>query len=900
MCRRVFCRRVFAVIISLSAAAVLGAVCKRGGCGKAAKCIKGQCECTWAMCMLDPAERTQHIHDAAFTRLGLPAIPLCHCPSSAPSKTPTVDPTPDPTESPTLSPTAPPPTLSPTAPTYFPSYFPTAAPFTADPTYFPTMGPLRLGLERFALRVEKRRIPTASPTETYFPTMEPTLAPSLWPTWPTTAPSPAPTGPTSRPTSPSLVPTAAPTNAPSETWDIDISSTLESIAFKPTVSPTATPSRLPTSVWSLPGYSALTKHSLPLPPVLHTAQVYPGIATAPAPGNGVATGRATAALEEKLMQMQERIEQMEDERAKTTSVPTSSPTAAATDNSKALLTQRLMQMQEQIEQMESTMKLGQQKLQITAYPSALPHITSHPTVVLWRPALKVHSPVRRHSPYVTSYPTLPRQHTISHDKKSAPNSARQTIRANQNQSSTRESVAGPHHIDTSTSKADCAAGRYPSEFGVSLICLPCSHGQYQKVPNSCSACPQGYFSGLAQTKCDSPTPAPTPPLAPTPSPWAPGSAYGEMLLLKELATDAPSNAPSRGPTHFQCPSGKWAPSVTDCGLVKNDVEASVCRRTVATHGCVMCTSGRFKALAGHTTCAFCEVGRFQDRLGQFECLACPAGKFQPTPGRTVCRVMEPGTVMSHDGRVVCSRGRFSTMMLGGAQLGVPDCVSCKAGRFQPQPGQSSCLLCKAGDVASQLFCSGEHLSKPVAVAARASPQQAEGFHPSATRGTITANIKVNNAPKRTGSSKTVAKATLGSVHPCLAGLYQVLYGDRQYCLSCPRGKFSARGGKLCTPCPVDQYQPLSKQRSCLMCKVGTHQSEQGSTSCTASCNTARSGPWSVCTSFCGIGTKYRYHQKFTCRGGQVMYGIKTKQRHICTGTQCPNKRERDSVDVPPL
>jgi hypothetical protein len=482
----------------------------------------------------------------------------------------------------------------------------------------------------------------------------------------------------------------------------------------------------------------------------------------------------------------------------------------------------------------------------TVSPS--PQVTSHPTVLLWRPSFgtRFHIPVRH-----TAAPT---QRPVT--KSWAPARA-QHAAANQ----TNMHVRGTSIHDVDMSKANCAAGRYASEFSHGLVCLPCGRGRYQKAPNSCSRCPAGYLArGLAQTKCDHPTHAPT--LSPT---------------------SAPTNMPSRAPTSLGCPRGKWSPSDSDCSLIRDDVEASVCRRTVASHGCVMCMRGRYKSFHGHNSCTPCEVGRYQDELGQFDCHKCPSGKFGGALGRTVCRAMQPGTLL-RNGKLVCSPGRYMEMVLSGAQMGVPDCMACTVGKFQPQAGQSTCLPCKGGHVAARgAFCSSSEQSKDTGA-----------------------------------SNKQLPKPT----HACLAGLYQVLYGGRRYCMGCPEGKFSAVSGhNLCTRCEVDHYQPSPKQQSCIACGAGMHQPKLGSVSCKqrsidsggnrggASAggnrgeyrcmpgNKAINGQWSLCT--CGTGLKYRYHQRYSCREGKLAYGIKTKQSRICEGSGQTNCRKR-SVQVPPI
>jgi len=137
----------------------------------------------------------------------------------------------------------------------------------------------------------------------------------------------------------------------------------------------------------------------------------------------------------------------------------------------------------------------------------------------------------------------------------------------------------------------------------------------------------------------------------------------------------------------------------------------------------------------------------------------------------------------------CPAGTYSA---SGRDEGGVACISCPAGTFQANEGQSHCSSCAAGTF-------------------QASTGQ------SACENCAAGTFQIN-----TGQS---------ACENCAAGTFQINTGQSA-CGSCPGGQFSASTGSVaCTSCDAGKYSSASAATECSPCPSGQFQMSTGQLSC---------------------------------------------------------------------
>ena len=178
---------------------------------------------------------------------------------------------------------------------------------------------------------------------------------------------------------------------------------------------------------------------------------------------------------------------------------------------------------------------------------------------------------------------------------------------------------------------------------------------------------------------------------------------------------------------------------------------------------------------------YCPAGHYceQQTLGA---VPCPAGFYQPNAGQSACLLCPAGSLCSTPGLLVpapcpagsyCPQGTLATASVGA--------VPCPAGTYSPFSGRqrpSDCIPCPGGQ-----YCSGQGQTAPTGACSA-------GFHcpRSATEPTPTANVAIGDGiPGRCPAG-----------HYCTSGVVA---------RPCAPGTYSSSGLSACSPCAAGHYCP---------------------------------------------------------------------------------------------
>jgi hypothetical protein len=293
---------------------------------------------------------------------------------------------------------------------------------------------------------------------------------------------------------------------------------------------------------------------------------------------------------------------------------------------------------------------------------------------------------------------------------------------------------------------------------------------------------------------------------------------------------------------------------------------------MAVEASASCTTGEY--LQGNS-CLKCPEGKYSQVEGAISattCVYCPAGKFQGETGKSVCTDCVAGTTSADttDGGWSwhfvfcwnCNAGTYSNT--GGS------CLTCDAGKYQPDTRSTGCLNCPAGKYNSLLkqtsvnSCkncpSGKYSSNIAAMSITTCASCSFGKY-SDTLGAATENVcidcpvgKTTDLEGATYVGYCLQKCEAGTYRdnnencvscvpgkfsgeneyqiacqPCFAGTYSTNAGSA-VCQDCIAGKYSVAGATFCSPCPRNTYQPKNGSRSCVQCDVGKF-SPESSASC---------------------------------------------------------------------
>lgn len=273
---------------------------------------------------------------------------------------------------------------------------------------------------------------------------------------------------------------------------------------------------------------------------------------------------------------------------------------------------------------------------------------------------------------------------------------------------------------------------------------------------------------------------------------------------------------------------QWFPTCGVPGVYK--VTESLCR---------FCNPGTYSVTGYETACLACSPGRFTPDDAATTCDLCPAGKFQSLTGGTACND--------------CDAGSYS------ASAGSDECTSCNATQkyYQPDSGQSSCLLCENGLTVTETECTycgvnttynettldcsscGSQVSNPPLYPDCIDEVDCfPGYFKTDFRecapcgiGTFKSTYSLVTSCGSCSPGRFANTTALSSCYACGPGTFSA--GDASTdCTACPPGRYtSSSESTTCLSCAAGTYAPTSGFSTCLDCPLGTGNSQEESTSC---------------------------------------------------------------------
>lgn len=308
-------------------------------------------------------------------------------------------------------------------------------------------------------------------------------------------------------------------------------------------------------------------------------------------------------------------------------------------------------------------------------------------------------------------------------------------------------------------KKKCLPGSAAVNEG-SVVCLKCTPGQYSDIYGSdgCKSCPtMTYTNEENQTAC-------------------------KLCKLGSRTQDG-----QIGATSCQtCGAGEYGLVCAGCipGMFRSgtDPDATICKNCPTgfhqdtTHGstCLKCSPGQYQSNIKQLICTDCPIGRSSDLVNRSTvCDTCQIGQFQNEPGMVSCLKCIPGRYQSTVGAIDCVNCAMGRMTMSTEST---ECEKCALGRFTPRNASASCVRCSAGRFG--LDCQ----DCPI------------GFYRDADDEDLTRCKK------------------------CDMGEETTIIGSAS-CSSCDLGRYG-NTSRVCTTCPVGQYQDKRKSTNCKVCFNG--------------------------------------------------------------------------------
>ena len=287
------------------------------------------------------------------------------------------------------------------------------------------------------------------------------------------------------------------------------------------------------------------------------------------------------------------------------------------------------------------------------------------------------------------------------------------------------------------------------------------------------------------------------------------------------------------------------------------------------NGCVLCSSGTYKSIAGNqsciacppgsytptqTSCSQCTSGTYSSMYSSANCIACALGTFSAQNNATVCgncsacKTCWPNLYASQTASSTCGICSWATpTSLNGVSCGTPNPnPNCPAGYFVNY-GATTCTLCPWGvyctGVLTPVFCPSTNTSVQPAISLKNCTNNTvptlcpsntilqqqcipkAGFYGLPSSGSVTQCPYDAYCPVGclipiacpTGltaplGSFTVANCTAYMVPPCRPGYYLPNASSLAYCLPCPAGCYCPGPSSMssifgCNPASVNYSSP---------------------------------------------------------------------------------------------
>jgi hypothetical protein len=207
-----------------------------------------------------------------------------------------------------------------------------------------------------------------------------------------------------------------------------------------------------------------------------------------------------------------------------------------------------------------------------------------------------------------------------------------------------------------------------------------------------------------------------------------------------------------------------------------------------------CTKGN-KGPAG--SCSACVKGQYQgqnDFTGD-ECVSCEAGKFTDQSGQSSCKPCGSGQYASGTGNTGCTECEQGQYQSGGS---ASKCNNCNAGQYNTGTANTGCNVCETGKF-----------------------QNSEG----------------QSTCKNCGQGRYQNEKSKDDCKDCGKGTYQSNEG-KSSCENCGKGYFqSSLGQSGCDECHKGQYADLDGSKKCSECPIGRYGNSKAlqSRSCSGAC-----------------------------------------------------------------
>eukprot|EP00045_Choanoeca_perplexa_P018471 m.292788 g.292788 ORF g.292788 m.292788 type:complete len:1973 (+) comp17829_c0_seq1:255-6173(+) len=275
--------------------------------------------------------------------------------------------------------------------------------------------------------------------------------------------------------------------------------------------------------------------------------------------------------------------------------------------------------------------------------------------------------------------------------------------------------------------------------------------------------------------------------------------------------------------------------------------------------CTTCESGKYQSQSGAIKCNNCGGCRFDGdhRVGcggsdEGQCMDCPRGKYEKFDE---CLSCQAGKYTDNTGQTNCKQCQTGKASNAIGATSSNTCVSCSKGYFQPQFGQATCDPCPVGkymDQTGRTWCrqcsSGKYSNITAATDSSDCQVCAKGSYQSQPEQASCILCEVGKYLDSTGGT--------GGCKQCPAGKYMDQRGadDLSDCKACPDGQFQHtpgqtscqqcpvgkrgttstakdREGDACARCPRGKYQDQPGQMTCSPCQAGTYSNDEVQTTC---------------------------------------------------------------------